>query len=225
MYLRWIMTELGEQLETLLQCWFQINMAEITTTFSPISGGFGRVLKNDGGSYAANHDAATGSATDSIGYTSQRPAGGSHEVARFFAPFDTSSIGGDSVITAATIRLIANGGTFNNADSDTINIVTNNQANPASLAVEDFDQLGITKFGELALSSYNNTDLANNDISITDLTKISKTGNTILGIRLARDISNDAPTGENQINWTSSTMTLSVTYQTEDDEGGTFLLS
>lgn len=190
----------------------------LTATFSPISGGYGRLVKNDGGSFAANHDATASNLQDTTGNIATRPAGGSHEVGRFFAPFNTSSIGSSATVVSAFVRLIANGGTFTNVDSTSIYLVDSTQDDTSSLTTADFDQLGTTNFGSLAFASYNNTDLANNDITITDLAKISKTGVTKIALRTKRDSDNSAPTGENAINWTASTMILSVTYSIPDTD-------
>lgn len=144
-----------------------------------------------------------------------------YTITRFFTLFDTSALGSGATISAATWSVAANGGTKANADSQDIDLVSSNPASNTSIAGDDYDQVGTTVYGSLAVSSWVDTNNTYNNISLnaSGLAAISKTGITKFAARLSRDTDNTAPTGNGYVGGymadntgTSSDPKLVITY-------------
>lgn len=140
-------------------------------------------------------------------------------IQRPFFVFDTSTIGSDSTITAAEIRLYRDDALegFVNTDTCTIHIVPQAQTDPVELGTAgDYTSVSFSSKGSLAFGSTSNG--AYNAITITDLTQISKTGYTKLAAITDRDLNNSIPTGTNKIAFQayggSNPPVLRVTYTT-----------
>src|SRR3990167_7648934 len=93
-----------------------------TETFSPDVGGRGRVYVQNA-TYSTAHDAASGT-EDTVGQIIHELSGGTYTIGRCFFPFDTSALPNDAIITAGAnfVRLVANGTTKLNTDTETIDI-------------------------------------------------------------------------------------------------------
>lgn len=182
-----------------------------TTTLYPAAGANspvdGDVRYEAAASYATAHNALTGtvadSTTDASPITTNYKASPSEwYVRRGFFGFDMTSIGTDTV-SAVTFSAAGDGSTPENADSDTIEIVSATPASNSSLSTADFDQVGSTSYASLAVSSWVSTSGTYNDFTL-DANGISyvdgNSGVFFLATRAGRDLSNTAPTGGNAVN-------------------------
>ena len=191
-----------------------------TQVFDANGGGQGRVF-NGNANYNTARTASSGTA-NTDGTFGNSLSGGTYTVQRYFLPFNTAVIPANATIESAFLRLVADGATFNNADTDTIDVVASTQASDTALANEDFDQAGATTFGALALASWTNSAGANNDITLnaTGLAAIIKGGGyTKLGCRMRSDITPATPTGLNQVGLQATDIRLSVTYSVPSESG------
>lgn len=181
-----------------------------SSTFQVTTGG-GRILQLSAATWSGARDAATGTAGGNESAVALRTGASDWSVHRTFAPFDTSGLGVDAILTAATFDFHRSEAfqPFGNADSTSLEVVTTTQASATALVNADFNTVSFVSKGSLALSS--TSDAAYNPITITDLTIINKTGVSKLGAILGRDLSNSAPTGNNAIG-SATTPKLVVTY-------------
>jgi len=103
--------------------------------------------------------------------------------------FDTSAIPSNATITSATLSGNANSGFLktNNLGSTSIELVSSNPSNPASIAAADYSTLGSTSYGSIDYASF--TDNAVNTISLnaSGILNITKTGTSKFGLRLGWD--------------------------------------
>lgn len=131
---------------------------------------------------------------------------GNYSIKRGFLLFDTSALGAGATITAAVLGLAGNGDAEQNADSTALHAVSCNPASNTALANADYDQVGSTSYGSINLSSWNETLGTFNDITFNSdgLAAISTISITKIGLRIARDLNNSAPTGNNWIRACSS---------------------
>ena len=114
--------------------------------------------------------------------------------------FDTSTMGANTTITAATMSIwFTTGGSKNNADSISSTIVETAPASNTSLAVGDFSSRIFTDLGSITFAAWTAGQYNDTALNATGLTKISKTGITKLGLTTSIDVSNTAPTGSNQL--------------------------
>lgn len=108
--------------------------------------------------------------------------------------FDSSSIPDTDTVSSAVLSL--RGLFIGNTNSYNTRIVTSAPASNTALAIGDYSTLGTTSLAnEIAVGSFSTTGY--NDYTLTDLTKVSKTGVSKLGFRLTGDISAASPTGAN----------------------------
>lgn len=158
--------------------------------------------------YATAHDGATADAvnlmtTNAVHNFIHNSRGGSAEyyVRRADLQFSTSAIPDTDTISSATLTLYSIAA--NTQDVDVNNVIllddTNNGniANP--LATEDMNDFTTTSIGSRALADWDLTD-GNRAITLTDFAAINKTGNTRIGVRLSKDISNTDPGANNHWN-------------------------
>ena len=138
-------------------------------------------------------------------YAVARHTGSEYRLARAFIPFDTSGIPDIAVITAADVNLYVNvavGG-----DDDEMKLVgETTQANESQLSTADFDQCDDTHSPQFCSAAVTITNLTINqfnsiDLDSTGLSIISKTGNTLLGIRVSGDYNDSAPSSGAQDNF------------------------
>lgn len=108
--------------------------------------------------------------------------------------FDSSSIPDTDTVSSAILSL--RGLFIGNTNSYNTRIVTSAPASNTALAIGDYSTLGTTSLAnEIAVGSFSTTGY--NDYTLTDLTKVSKTGVSKFGFRLTGDISAASPTGAN----------------------------
>lgn len=121
-------------------------------------------------------------------------------ITRSFFLFNTSSLGAGATISAAVISFNAQG-TKANGDSTSLIIVDGTPASNTAIVAEDYDQTGSTEHGSIALSAWVETDGTYNDVTLdaSGIAAISKTGITKFAGRLALDLNNVIPTGNNYI--------------------------
>lgn len=192
----------------------------LLTDFNPTTG--------EGNVNSGSHTSWANAKADSVGSATANPAvyaarfdASTWFIIRAFAPFDTSAIPDTDVVTAALFRFYRDDSldSFANADSTSLIIVPSTQASPTALVNDDLDNISFSNKGSLAFASTSNG--AYNDVSITDLTIISKTGYTQLAGIAARDLDNSAPTGTNILVWrnrgSASPPILSVTHGAATD--------
>lgn len=101
---------------------------------------------------------------------------------------ETADIPDGSTVTAASlfIYVTANSDVFG---SQKLQVVAATPSSEEELVTGDFDQFGTTVLGEISLADV--TVNAYNEI-VLDTSVVNKTGTTILGLRLSKDVSNDS---------------------------------
>lgn len=189
----------------------------------------GRV-QNFGVVWSTTHDAADGSsAQDSSAndyFTESYFSTPTYTINRAFFLFDTSALTASANISAAVFSLSGDGTAEENADSLTLYVVTTTPASNTAIGTADFDQVGAVDQGNMAASSWNETDGTYNDITLnsTGRGNISKTSITKFGTRDSADLNNSAPTGANRVNCyfadqagTTKDPKLVITYSTGID--------
>jgi len=177
--------------------------------------------------WATARGAATGgSASDSGGVYSTYCAAdlnlGTYTITRTFWLFDTSALTAGATISAAVASFAAAGGASTNADTTAMHIVASTPASNTAITTADYDQIGSTTFGNITIANWVTTNNTYNDITLnaSGLAAISKTGITKFAGRLALDLNDVAPTGNNYIGsgyfadnaGTSSDPKLVITY-------------
>lgn len=176
-----------------------------TVTNFNTGAGDGRVALNAGNpTWATVRDAASGDATSATGVTADVFAeltGGNYYISRIFLPTDTSALTADATLTAAVVNYVVTGLV---GSGYTLHVVVTSQASPTTLVNDDYNNLTFTSKGNgLATSTGAKT------ITISDLTIISKTGTTLIGLIAAADLNNAAPADES--NETTIGMSENVT--------------
>jgi hypothetical protein len=159
---------------------------------------FSAVRGASDGTQAAYGSFITNSTYNYEYYYSSDPAN-SFAITRGFFPIDTQSIGDSDNITAATLYI-----RFAGRSGDSyISVVQSTQANTASLATGDFDQLGTTKgSNDITMANISTSAYTGWTLNATGIGWISKTGYTKLGTRYGKDIDNQAPGSQVSYNGT-----------------------
>lgn len=127
-------------------------------------------------------------------------------IERGFFNFDTSSIGGSSIITAVTFNLY---GLAKSGAGRAYNIFTSTCSNP--VVKEDFDLVGSTALSDTAIlqADWSTTGYNIWTLNATGLSAINKTGTTKLVImETLKDVANVTPVDD-----------VSVTYSTYQQSG------
>jgi len=141
---------------------------------------------------AANGTTANDAGTNVIAQYSDN--GTDCNIQRGITLFDSSSIPDTDTVSSAILSL--RGLFIGNTNSYNTRIVTSAPASNTALAIGDYSTLGTTSLAnEIAVGSFSTTGY--NDYTLTDLTKVSKTGVSKFGFRLTGDISAASPTGAN----------------------------
>lgn len=171
-------------------------------TASYYAGGGDGYVRYDNASWSTARGATTGSIVDYTNtvtffcYTTNN-FGSSYRIVRSFFPYDTSAIGSGATISSATMYFTYDSG-LTNANSSDWDIVSASQASTTSLTTADYNQIGSTVFGSIALSSVSGTfSIA---LDANGIANISKTGVSKFAARNSRDTDNAAPTGDNDFN-------------------------
>jgi len=155
--------------------------------------------------------------------------GGTYYISRGFFLFDTSALPTGPNISSAVLSIYDSNNDTRNADTTAVHIVASTPASNTDLVDEDFDQVGSTSFASIALSSWVNTGAYNAfTLNASGISAISDSGISKYGARIARDLDNSAPTGDNltQCNFADQTGTTSdpklvVTYTEASLTSGT----
>jgi hypothetical protein len=110
--------------------------------------------------------------------------------------FDTSSITDGDSLVSATLGLMMTGisdaANITSPDADVV-ITTSAPATNTALVAGDYDSLGTTILGTLDYDTITPSSTIYNQITFSDLTQISKTGVTKLGLRYKCDANNTQP--------------------------------
>ena len=195
-----------------------------TTQFNITDGARLRFYGNTGQTWSQVHDAATAQSEIADGQVSLQAETGAtvFDLNRYIITFDTSTIPDNATITSAFLRIVGTG--KQDAHTETINVVGSTPADSTNIAVADYDQLGTTVFGTVAIASFNAS--GNNDITLnaSGLAAISKTGYTNLGLTVTADTTDTAPVsdGFDYITSTKASNLLSVTYSLPTTGGDYF---
>lgn len=178
-----------------------------TLTFNPVAGQNspvdGRVYKS-ALTWSGARNASSGTAAQPTVASASIGAsliGGTYYALRSFLLFDTSSLTEIADITSAILSQYdenRNGA----ANSDTFEAIETNPANTNNLVVDDFDNVVFTSLGSIAESSITPPEYADITLNSTGLANINKTGISKFGIIGGRDLSDTAPTGTNDHNFT-----------------------
>jgi RHS repeat-associated protein len=178
-------------------------LATTTDTFYPSMDGY---VYNDSTStsWPTVRDGTTGTEASYTTTSADAPytwkSSNQYKNRRTFFIFDTSSIPDGSNIVSATFSLYKGGGTVDNANSTSLELIQTNPASDTALTTSDYDNVvaftsGATKtLASVTLNAYN--DLT---VNATGRSWISTTGKTRLGLITGLDLSNTAPTGLNGI--------------------------
>ena len=175
-------------------------------TYNAIAAGDGQVQNNVPSSdWATTHDDTDGSGANASNTTLEivgSTVGGSSNyiIIRGFLPYDTSSLGQDSSIIAATFSLyVISKRNDDNDGDDWLNIVQTNQTSPTALATTDFDNCGSVSnptegatrvdIGNITTSAYNDWVLNSTGRGWIDKDTVN---NTLLGVREGHDAINSA---------------------------------
>lgn len=174
-------------------------LAFALTTDQFFSGaGDGFVNKTGQANWAAARDAADGTNADATSTTAgvlcQPSADGGWRIDRIFLPFDTAAIPDGVTITSANLNIMLSSKT-DNVSGVTIDLVTTSQADTATLATADFDQVGTTEqAAALTIASMTTDVYSTYTLNATGISNISKTGFTKFGLRTSHDTDNTACT-------------------------------
>lgn len=176
-------------------------LAFIGTTTSFYSGAGDGYVGNSNANWATCKGAATG---DNFDYTTEGTAGGAwpqatlylgvYYIRRGFFPIDTSGIGADKTVSAASFTFTVGAAGYYNDDNTDFRLVQTSQASNIALANADFDAVTFVQDGTAAFT----TGVKTITMTATGIAWISKTGFTKLGLVLGRDYDNVAPVGYNQ---------------------------
>lgn len=159
-------------------------------------------IRNSGATYATVQSAATGNSvqdTDPDALTQNTVDAGTYYITRSVFIFDTSILPDTMTVSSATLHVKDTNSSFSNTDTDTLTVVSASPASDSSLSTADFDAFGTTSYGSLALSSRVANAYNTITLNADGLAAIAKTGNTRLGLRMAKDISATQPTGINRM--------------------------
>ena len=162
-------------------------------TFNPNTGE-GRVDRGNDVSWAACRDAATGNSTAANPMIYIDDA---YYQSRAFLPFDTSSIGTNSVVSSGVNKvkvyrddsLLA----FSNGRTLTAHWIQTSQASGTALATSDYSLVTFTSGGSFTLASTSNGAYSEVTLNSTGDGWINTTGYTKLGLINHLDLNNTAP--------------------------------
>lgn len=181
------------------------------------------LLNKEDSSYATAHDATTGvlSGTGTTANVGQYNSLGTYGIYRSVLYFDTTSLGANAILSAATLKL--RGQSENGSEDYSIEIYEWTPATAGTITSSDYNQTayGATLYASMTTSTWITTGYNNFTLSPTSLVK--QTASTTIGVRSSKDTANTAPgTGVTEhvsfrtveTSGTTSDPTLSVTYTT-----------
>jgi hypothetical protein len=170
-----------------------------TDTYYSIDTGDGYLQNDSVVSWNTAWSSGAATATGTKLYIVSSKLGGTWRIMRSEIPFDTSALPDTDTITSAVLSLYQDGNQRFNVDVTTADIVKTTQASTAEVGFEDYGYFGTDVAAELALVSWATSTYNDFTLNATGIGWISKTGNTLLGVRNSRDTDNSAPTGNNNI--------------------------
>lgn len=171
-----------------------------STFYSGAGDGHNRVINAN---WTTAREAA--SATDNYpaetsGFCQATISSGNYYCGRVFLPIDTSAIPDTDVISSANLEIV---GVHELSSGAAIGLIQTTQADPTALVADDYDNIilnsppeGATRKADSDLPTVWGT-LITWALNATGLGWISKTGWTLLGIRVSLDIDNTTPTAGN----------------------------
>ena len=170
--------------------------------FDPLSGGDsatyysstddGWIMSGSTVSYGAARSGGTlyAASNESIDFLGQWIEGEWYYIARTTLFFDTSGLPDDVTVSAATLGLR---GTFKGADrAFDVVVVAYTGSRPAGTG--DWGEFGSTSYGSISSGDWVTNNYNSITLNATGRGAINLTGWTPLGIRVSREIDNDAPT-------------------------------
>lgn len=158
---------------------------------------------SSGVSWATMHDASSGGSVydqntsgDFVIIYSASVSSQWRNLRRSFFLFNTSALGSEATISAATFSFYQYSMGVTDFGTTTINLVASTPASNTGLVADDYDQLGTTSFGTKSgtSSGYNGITLNASGIS-----NISKTGISKFGCRSEWDRADSRPTWEKNL--------------------------
>ena len=181
--------------------------AATNTTYSGVGDGYVAISSS---SWAAAHDALTGTvvsyvSTANVAY-SRKVSASSYNIYRAFLPFDTSSLGLDVSVTAASLNFYVFEKYDGNDDgNDFITVVQTSQASNTSLTTADYDTCGAVSNPTEGIDVASRKDITSDvtadgttlhtfNLNATGIGWVSTTGYTKLGIREGHDATNNTVT-------------------------------
>lgn len=185
------------------------------------------IINQQTASYATVHNALTGSSIETASSTTNYIAnvangGGTFTIRRYFLYFATGTIPANATITSASLAF-KTAADYTNADGEAATLVGATPADETLIAVADYDQIGTTSFGSVALTGGDAVHTINLNASGIAAIIIGGAGNTVVALRTSGDFSTTQPTGVNQIALNSADATtpadrptLTVNYTTPD---------
>jgi hypothetical protein len=199
--------------------WYAIPFFGTTGNFVMYTGGDGTVEQINESTWAAARDAASGDTvtwnTNELFIEAQYSSTWGYSVGRAFYPIDTSGIGVDATISAASMFVYV--GT-NQSNGQTLRLVSASQASIGQLEVADFNNIGSTQFGSATPTASQYDEIV---VDATGRAIIVKDGYTKFAILMGKDFDNSTPTGMDYVQLRFSAYTgtasdpyLSVTYST-----------
>jgi hypothetical protein len=126
---------------------------------------------------------------------------GKYQIYRGFVAFDTSVIGTDT-ITSADVLIRHYKSTCVDCSGKTLDLVASPQANKSLLQAIDYNPVGTTVFGEVAIDDIATSPgnaIETYTLNASGLAYIDKTGTTTLAVLMSMDTDNSAPTGYNYV--------------------------
>jgi hypothetical protein len=173
-----------------------------TTTSYYDDAGDGCVYKT-ASTYSAAREATSGTGTVISGevYVQSIPSGANFQICRTYYPVITSDLPDICTITDATLNFYQSN-VVQNLGSHTIALIQTTQ-DPSTLGVDDYNNLTLNTPDEGAtritpqVTQYNKNTFT---LNATGISWISKTGDSLFGIRADYDVDNETPSNEDQIN-------------------------
>ena len=211
---------------------------DVATIYSSAGDG---AIRNSDSVWATVRGAASGASNDG---TSASSGGGcpltifadpNYIIDRGFFPFVTSSLGADSIVSAATLNIYVV--TKTDLSNGNVALIQTTQASVTALSNDDYNNLTLDSPSEGATRLDIGTDITTGAYNIwtlnaTGLGWIDEVGNTLLGLREKRDIDNTTPDANqndlvvrySEFADTTSDPYLSVTYTPPTRAGYSFFM-
>ena len=199
-----------------------------TLVVNPTSGAANRLYYGGSESWAASRDSAVAEGIQTNGIVQGSFGGGtSWPIARIAEVFNTAALPDNATVTAVTLQIYVTA--LTNTDTSTIDLVSFAPTDSSSVVVADYAKAkwGETPYADIALASLNLNAYNIFTLNATGIAAISKTGNSVFGLRISRDTDNSQPTGGNDVTFQTNNGVhpeiLTITYTTPS--GGAFLLN